>query len=142
MEPQPAPLAAQLAAIRTATTSNDSRGMLPAALHALIAAIFARIFGRLEQFLLLWQSGDLPQSEIQPPQSARNTRTSQLAIMRPTRATTPPIRPRQPPAAPSRAHANPNPPCARQIAPPILTRSTPLIPLARPRPARDPPSNP
>ena len=32
---------------------------MSAALHAVIAAIFARIFTRLEQILLLWQAGNL-----------------------------------------------------------------------------------
>ena len=60
MKTRSSPLADQLAGLRAATTSNDDRGWLPASLHALIMAILARIFGRLEHILLLWQSGNLP----------------------------------------------------------------------------------
>ena len=74
METQPPPLAAQLAGLRAATTSNDDRTMLPAALHALIAAIFARLFDRLEQILLLWQSGQLPLTNRHFEQSALTNR--------------------------------------------------------------------
>ena len=63
METKSSPLAGQLAGLRAAITSNDDRGWLSASLHAMIAAIFARIFDRLEQILVLWQSGQLP-----PPQ--------------------------------------------------------------------------
>ena len=60
METHP-PLADQLAGLRAIpTTPKADTTILSAALHALVAAIFARIFGRLEQFLLLWQSGSLP----------------------------------------------------------------------------------
>ena len=34
--------------------------MLPISLHALFAALFARIFNRLEHLILLWQTGQLP----------------------------------------------------------------------------------
>ena len=83
METRPTPLAAKFAAIRAATTSNDDRGTVSAALHALISAILARIFGRLEQILLLWQSGTLPTPPLRTPQ----VRTQQLRNHQPATAT-------------------------------------------------------
>ena len=59
METHPS-LADQFAGLRAISTPNADTTLLSAALCAMIAAIFARIFGRLEQFLLLWQSGTLP----------------------------------------------------------------------------------
>ena len=54
-------LSEQIAGLRnTAQARKETRVWLPAAIDALIAAIFARIFGRLEQLLLLWQTGQLP----------------------------------------------------------------------------------
>ena len=49
------------------TTPNADTRILSAALHTLIAAIFARIFTRLEQILRLWQSGDLPELSHHTP---------------------------------------------------------------------------
>ena len=54
------PLGAQLAGLRAAAGAQENRGWLPDALHALIMACLARLFGRLEQVFLLWQSGNLP----------------------------------------------------------------------------------
>ena len=53
-------LADQFAGLRAVTAQSTDRGWLPAALHALIMAALARIFGRLEQLVLLWQTGTLP----------------------------------------------------------------------------------
>ena len=54
-------LSEQIAGLRnTAQAGQETRVWLPAAIDAFIAAIFARIFGRLEQLLLLWQTGELP----------------------------------------------------------------------------------
>ena len=54
-------LADQFAGLRASpTTPNADTTILSAAVHAMIAAIFVRIFARLEQFLLLWQAGQLP----------------------------------------------------------------------------------
>ncbi len=111
MSLKPSPLADQLAGLRAATTANAERGWLPASLHALIMAIFARIFGRLEQLLLLWQSGTLPAAQ---PATANATaaRTARPPAQQSNPAT---------PRAPSRA------------------RPSPLDTL-RPSPARRPPA--
>ena len=60
-------------------------------LDALIAAIFARIFARLEQILRLWQSGKLPPPPIRPQTSPCTNRS-----FAPRRATKPGFRPRSP----------------------------------------------
>ena len=62
MQIQSPGLAAQLAQLKTASQAPETCGRLPAALHALIMACLARLFGRLEQLLALWQSGLLPAS--------------------------------------------------------------------------------
>ena len=133
METHPS-LADQFAGLRAIpTTPNADTTLLSAALRALIAAIFARIFGRLEQILLLWQSGTLPAPSIRAP-----------------RAATPP---RQRPAKPRRHRASqrtrahlPKPQVAKRHRTPISpAASAPFaatLPPVRPRPARDPPSCP
>ena len=83
MSIQPAPLSAQLAELRANAPSGAACGMLSNALHALIAAIFARIFSRLEQIVLLWQAGHLPAPPapraFAPRPSAPRTRTHETA---------------------------------------------------------------
>ena len=70
MEIQSPGLAAQLAQLHTAALAQPKCAWVPAALHALIMACLTRIFGRLEQLVLLWQSGDLPSRQI-PTASSR-----------------------------------------------------------------------
>ena len=53
-------LSDQIARLRIAAQAEEPRAWLPAAVHAVITAILVRLFGRLEQMLLLWQSGTLP----------------------------------------------------------------------------------
>ncbi len=81
----PPGLASQLVQLRaSATPAEAGSGTVSAALHALIAATFARIFARLEQLLALWQSGHLP-----PPASRATTRptatTPDFSLPKPTR---------------------------------------------------------
>ena len=47
--------------------------MLSNALHTLIAALFARIFGRLEELLRLWQTGLLPPPPVRQAPTSRVT---------------------------------------------------------------------
>ena len=70
---QPSPLGAQIASLHIAIKARETCAWLPDAVHALIAAIFARIFDRLEQIILLWQSGTLPAPALQrsQPRGAR-----------------------------------------------------------------------
>ena len=60
MENQSPSLGDQIARLRHTAQARENCAWCPAAVHALIAAIFARIFGRLERVLLLWQAGTLP----------------------------------------------------------------------------------
>ena len=53
-------LADQFGTMRMSAQADSAPGWLPAPLHALIMSCLARIFGRLERMLLLWQSGPLP----------------------------------------------------------------------------------
>ena len=80
------PLADQFAGLRAAPTADNGSIMLPAALHALIAAIFARIFARLEDLLRLWQSGQLPPPKTHPV-SSRTPRQTPRRKQRTTNGT-------------------------------------------------------
>lgn len=58
--PSPTP-SEQLKGLRiTAWARRENRAWIPDAIHALIMAALARLFTRLEQVFLLWQSGNLP----------------------------------------------------------------------------------
>ena len=133
MSVHPTPLGAQIASLRKAGTAppGADRRMLSKSLHALIAAIFARIFDRLEQILLLWQSGQLPAPPIRAPRAATLPR-QHPAKPRRHRARQRIRTPLTKPQAPNR-HRAPNPPATSA---PFATTPSPV----RPRPARDPPS--
>ena len=126
-------LSEQIAGLRRAVQATPAAAWLPATLHALIIACFARLFTRLEQMLQLWQSGDL----VIPETPTRATTT---------RATTKSPHRRRAPSAPRR-HSRPirARQAATQAAPrhPRAIRNTAAIPPSaarqRPRPARDPP---
>ena len=131
------PLADQFAGLRAIpTTPNAVSRILSTALHTLIAAIFARIFDRLEQILLLWQAGTLvplpPASclakppRVRPPAVHRAIRhpraiPAPAALIRALKQTTPAAQPRR--ATSLRRHPRPNP-------------------RPRPQPAHDPPPAP
>ncbi len=66
MPPIPSTLADEVARLGTATTSVPAPVWLPDAVHALIMACLARLFGRLEEMIRLWQAGLLP-----PPPAPR-----------------------------------------------------------------------
>ena len=122
-------LSEQIVGLRRAVQAAPAAAWLPATLHALIIACFARLFTRLEQMLQLWQSGDLVIPET------------------PTRATTKSPHRRRAPSAPRRhsRHIRARQ-AATQAAPrhPRAIRNTAAIPPSaarqRPRPARDPPA--
>ena len=67
-------LADRLGSLRATAGAESACGWVPAALHALIMACLARIFGRLEQVILLWQSGDLPLPLTARPQDDSSSR--------------------------------------------------------------------
>ena len=153
---QPSRLADQLAGLRAATPSNDGRGMLPAALHALIAAIFARIFDRLEQIILLWQSGLLPHAQSHPEQSAPVQHVSERnaqAQRHPERSEKPKLPAPRPSTEPQRHIAHPHlaaprttpvmpAPNQAPIRAPVIPPPSAATSPARPRRARDPPAAP
>ena len=101
MSIQPPPLATRFASLHTNIAACPNRGWLPRSLHALILAALARIFGRLEQLLLLWQAGTLPAPQsrhserseeptlLLSPRQPNVTRTFRSARTRQSRARTP-----------------------------------------------------
>ena len=146
METHPS-LADRFAGLRAIpTTPNADTTLLSAALCAMIAAIFARIFGRLEQLLLLWQSRTLPAphpraTPIQTATAAPRPADKQpipRARHRSTRAPEILISQTLPAAAPPR-HAAPNHPTA------IRAAIRAIIPWQQPRAppsAKPAPKNP
>ena len=70
MEMSSPSLSDQLLRLRHTAQAVESRAWLPEAIHALIAAIFARLFSRLEHIIQLWQAGQLPL-----PQSRETSRS-------------------------------------------------------------------
>lgn len=138
-------LATRFASLPTATQAEATRAWLSAPFQTLILSILARLFGRLEQLLQLWQSGQFPLPQPSNPHPA--------GAPRPAVASTPHhvTRPRARRA--NSGAANPNrvaipralisaPHSAPHSAPDSATGRAPsriITPAARPRPARDPP---
>ena len=138
-------LTTQFASLHTALRAQGTCVWIPASIHTIIMACLARIFGRLEQLLLLWQSGELPLLAVQNPG--------------PTGAARPPVPGMPRPPIPARArHAGRQAPIREPSARVALPRSTAVIrarhpapgtnpsrtrtPFARPHLAHDPPANP
>ena len=123
-------LSEQIAGLRRAVQAAPAAAWLPATLHALIIACFARLFTRLEQMLQLWQSGDLVIPQIPPRTTTKSAhrRSPSAATFRQSR------RCARQTATPARPRAR-HPRAIRRTAaiPPSATRQ-------RPRPARDPPA--
>jgi len=69
----PPSLADQFGSLRNIAEEDSARGWLPASVQTLIMAFLARIFGRLEQMFLLWQSGDLPNPASGRPQTGTSS---------------------------------------------------------------------
>ncbi|MCC6719048.1 MAG: hypothetical protein IT555_14295 [Acetobacteraceae bacterium] len=136
LAPHP-PLADQAAALRAAAAVPCAPGWLPAPLHALIMACLLRLFGRLEQLILLWQDGRLPARDIptatpalRAPIRSRPRRTRGYRARRRTRRA----------VAAARAGA-----AIRPRAPWVAARGRPSphfrsAPPLRPRPAHGPPA--
>ena len=138
MSLQPPLLANHFASLRAATAAAPQGGWLPSSLHALISALFARLFDRLEQFLLLWQSGQLPTRRESAPRPA--------ADHTPAPAHPPTTASRTKRRARARTHAPKinYTPATRTPSPNVAPRAgaiPPSIPSRpRTRPARAPPS--
>lgn len=92
--------------------AQEKCAWIPTAIHTLIMAALARIFGRLEALLHLWQSGTLPLPAPRPQQPARQPAPRPTSVRTPRART---ARPRQESAtrkssrAPNIAPANPPP---------------------------------
>lgn len=138
-------LSDQLTGLRSdAQAPRESRAWIPGAIHAAIAALFARIFGRLEQLLLLWRSGNLP-----APQPRHPSHRAHTANPRPRPpATVPPGAPPDAPfassgtIAPARLHDGQSPSPARPASTLVAPRRSPgtRTPPARPLPINPVPS--
>lgn len=134
----------QLAGLRhSAQARPENCALLPAAIHALIAAIFAKVFARLEQLLALWQAGTLPAPR---PVCRRPGQAVRALMLR--RGPQPDYRVRTAPAAPRDNLPATTSATARPAAPrPIFAlfgmaphRPIPAAPRSRRHPARDPPA--
>jgi hypothetical protein len=91
MQPHPPSLADGVAGLRRATEADADRAWL--AVHALILGLLARLFGRLEEMVRLWQAGAMPPARPPalrhlPPRSRSTRRLSapRRALRRPRRA--------------------------------------------------------
>jgi hypothetical protein len=80
MPPIPSTLADEVARLGTATTSVPAPAWLPDAVHALIMACLARLFGRLEEMIRLRQA------DLLPPPPAPRPRQANLQPRRPAHA--------------------------------------------------------
>ena len=147
---KPTPLSEAIASLRTATQADAARGI-----HALILALLAKLFTRLEQMIQLWQSGQLPTPQPRVNTTSKTIHPATTPPQEPTTRHAPSRRHHAPGAAvlrgsPAPSHQNPPsshrcptthapcpPPRAASIAHPVITSSRP--PRARaPPPARTP----
>ncbi len=64
-------LAAGFAQLRASAAATPAPFWLPDRVHALILALLARIFGRLEDLITLWQAGLLPPPPALRPRTPR-----------------------------------------------------------------------
>lgn len=158
MSEKPTPLAAEIACLRTAVTAPGDRGLLPKSLRNLIIAILTRLFTRLEQAILLWQSGNLPIPPARAPRTGRAPQPHQSAAPARPRGTASPAAARANPRAPHPGTAHQGAPHHRPLhqrplqegTPPGRIAHAPLAPSGRtapraitipppPHPARAPP---
>jgi hypothetical protein len=132
--PPTSPLAEKAAALRDSVLATPAPRWLPDAAYALILALLARIFARLEDMIALWAQG------ILAPPPAREPRA-------------PVARPRRTPARARRTprRSSPRPRPAPELRPRPLririwwsasrgTRRGFTLPAPRPRAKRDPPT--
>ena len=142
----------KIARLRGTAQAQEKCAFLPAAIHALIMACLARIFGRLEHMVRLWAAGCLPPTQTHrsapTPSRMATSNTADNAITSRTPATCArhhpphieePTRSVWPAAAIDTRHRNyprrtaSSPTVARSVRP------TATSSIARPRRAHDPP---
>ena len=87
MSLHPPSLAGELARLRLTAQAEPAPLWLPDAVHALIIALFVRLFSRLEELARLWQAGLLP-----PPSPRAAPARPRLAAAAETFETRPPHR--------------------------------------------------
>ena len=110
----------QIARLHGTMQAQEKCAWIPTAIHTLIMAALARIFGRLEQLLHLWQSNTLPlPATTRPPQPARQPAPRPTSVHSHPRARTASPRPESATPAPRRTPTKPaaNPPPARTFTP-------------------------
>ncbi len=120
--PSPGDLIASLR--QAALAPREKCVFVPDAIHTLIAALFARIFGHLEQLFLLWRAGTLPAPTAAQPR-VRHPRAAQLRVRSTARRAT--ARPDSIRVQPAVIHGAV--PAARPVAPTVS-------PADAPRPVR------
>ena len=74
MENNAPSLGDQIARLHGTVQAQEKCAWIPAAIHTLIMAALARIFGRLEALLRLWQAGTLPAPQPRTPSSRDSTK--------------------------------------------------------------------
>lgn len=146
METQAPSLGDKIAHLRRTAQAQEKCVWIPSAIHTLIMAALARIFGRLEQIFQLWQSGTLPTPPAdasRAPARARPVRPPAAgpAVLRPKSARAPtvwPARARPPliprPLIPQRLPARRRPIAAGRAHRARHPQNTPLGSRAQPRP--------
>lgn len=139
---QPPSLADQVARLRASATGTPAPIWLPDALHAAIMALLARIFGRLEAMIQLWQAGLLPPPT--PRTTTASTKRHELATFTPRQNS---VRRRAEFAssrslvAPAPSHATATPRATPPMHPDVgrAKRPVPTLPPLRPRLLHGPP---
>jgi hypothetical protein len=151
-ESTPPPLARQIggiaAELRAHAREESLRSGLAALAHALILTLLARILGRLESMVALWQAGQLPALAPQPARATARTRAP-AAPARPWRwlaaflpfPAIPAAEPRHAPHPRTRRPRQATRPAPRQAAPASPKRAAPIA-AARPSRARPRPFPP
>ena len=137
MNDHPSSLSDQFARLRDSARAGEEKcARIPASIHALIMACLARIFARLEQFFLLWQSGQLPPPQAHATQHPISRRDSARRSQAPRRV----VDSADPPVSQPAAQLARSPSRAPRIRHPrSASASPPGIATPRPRPAHDPP---
>ena len=113
---------------------------LPASLHALILACFARLFGRLEQLLHLWQTAGFPPPAVRAPSdipAPRSTTAHRAPAAHTSRHSS--ARSNGRPAQATLLHARRSQIAAPWTAQPVQALRTAIAPHPCPHRARAPP---
>ena len=83
METHAPSLGDKIAHLRRAAQAQEKCAWIPSAIHALIMAALARIFGRLEHIFQLWQAGTLPAPPVRRAVAPAHTATARPISRRP-----------------------------------------------------------